>query len=252
MFSFGLNGFSDFLIFGVIFVGIIVGYYYKQLKIQQESRLEFAEKKVLVVTAHPDDECMFFSPAILNLRRCSTINLLCLSTGNYYKQGKIRRQELVSSCGILGISSNHVTVVDHSSLPDDPQVQWNTKLVGTIIADHIKINRIEVVLTFDSYGVSGHTNHVAVYKALKRLNDEGLLESIAIYTLSSTNLLRKYISLLDLPLSAYSKHMFLSSPQQIVLAQKAMHAHRSQLVWFRKLYILFSRFMIINTLEELN
>lgn len=81
MFSFGLNGFSDFLIFAVIFVGIIVGYYYKQLKIQQESRLEFAEKNVLVVTAHPDDECMFFSPAILNLRRCSTINLLCLSTG---------------------------------------------------------------------------------------------------------------------------------------------------------------------------
>lgn len=81
MFSFGLNGFSDFLIFGVIFVGIVVGYYYKQLKIQQESRLEFAEKNVLVVTAHPDDECMFFSPAILNLRRCSTINLLCLSTG---------------------------------------------------------------------------------------------------------------------------------------------------------------------------
>ena len=33
----------------------------------------------------------------------------------------------------------------YSSLPDDPQVQWNTKLVGTIIADHIKINRIEVV-----------------------------------------------------------------------------------------------------------
>ena len=33
----------------------------------------------------------------------------------------------------------------YSSLPDDPQVEWNTKLVGRIIADHIKINRIEVV-----------------------------------------------------------------------------------------------------------
>ena len=33
----------------------------------------------------------------------------------------------------------------YSSLPDGPQVEWNTKLVGRIIVDHIKINRIEVV-----------------------------------------------------------------------------------------------------------
>ena len=33
--------------------------------------------------------------------------------------------------------------------------------------------------------------------------------------------------------------------------QKAMYAHRSQLLWFRRLYVLFSRFMMINTLEEL-
>lgn len=40
-------------------------------------------KRVLIVTAHPDDECMFFGPIILSLNRreqCS-IHLLCLSNG---------------------------------------------------------------------------------------------------------------------------------------------------------------------------
>lgn len=33
--------------------------------------------------------------------------------------------------------------------------------------------------------------------------------------------------------------------------QTAMCAHQSQMVWFRRLYILFSRYMIINTLREI-
>lgn len=32
--------------------------------------------------------------------------------------------------------------------------------------------------------------------------------------------------------------------------QHAMWAHRSQMVWFRRLYIMFSRYMWINTLRE--
>lgn len=40
-------------------------------------------KRVLIVTAHPDDECMFFGPTILSLigRKQCQIYLLCLSNG---------------------------------------------------------------------------------------------------------------------------------------------------------------------------
>lgn len=31
-----------------------------------------------------------------------------------------------------------------------------------------------------------------------------------------------------------------------------MYEHKSQMVWFRKLYIRFSRYMIINTLREMS
>lgn len=43
-------------------------------------------RRVLVVTAHPDDECMFFGPTILSLakRPNCTVYLLCLSNGECY------------------------------------------------------------------------------------------------------------------------------------------------------------------------
>lgn len=33
--------------------------------------------------------------------------------------------------------------------------------------------------------------------------------------------------------------------------QNAMQAHKTQMIWFRRLYIDFSRYMIINTLREI-
>lgn len=36
------------------------------------------------------------------------------------------------------------------------------------------------------------------------------------------------------------------------IIQNAMNQHRSQMVWFRRLYIIFSRYMVINSLTELN
>lgn len=41
-------------------------------------------KRVLLVIAHPDDECMFFGPTVLNFttNKDCTLYLMCLSTGN--------------------------------------------------------------------------------------------------------------------------------------------------------------------------
>lgn len=42
----------------------------------------FEEARVLLVTAHPDDECMFFAPAVLKLTESrAAVYLLCLSSG---------------------------------------------------------------------------------------------------------------------------------------------------------------------------
>ena len=45
------------------------------------------KKKVLVLTAHPDDECMFFAPTILRLRKKGIeVSLLCMTTGTVQLQ----------------------------------------------------------------------------------------------------------------------------------------------------------------------
>lgn len=42
------------------------------------------ETRALLVTAHPDDECMFFAPTILKLVESqASVYLLCLSTGRF-------------------------------------------------------------------------------------------------------------------------------------------------------------------------
>ena len=67
--------------------------------------------KFLLITAHPDDECMFFTPTIRNLiKNGGEIDLMCLSTGNFDGKGSIRRKELKKSSRILGIK--HLFIIE--------------------------------------------------------------------------------------------------------------------------------------------
>ena len=46
---------------------------------------------VLLITAHPDDECMFFSPMLLqSIGAKSQVHVLCLTNGNYSLTPRIR------------------------------------------------------------------------------------------------------------------------------------------------------------------
>lgn len=66
---------------------------------------------ILLVTAHPDDECMFFTPSVRHFKgRGDRLDLLCLSTGNFDGKGHVRRGELEKSAAVLGINS--VTIID--------------------------------------------------------------------------------------------------------------------------------------------
>ncbi|XP_049448825.1 N-acetylglucosaminyl-phosphatidylinositol de-N-acetylase isoform X2 [Epinephelus fuscoguttatus] len=133
-----------------------------------------ADVRALIVTAHPDDECMFFAPTIVRLVESNaTVHLLCLSEGNYYNQGAQRKQELLSSCAVLGIPDSRVTIVDHKKLPDDPRAEWSVSLVSSLIVNHIRAHSFNMVLTFDGSGVSGHANHVAIHKAVSHLASTG-------------------------------------------------------------------------------
>ncbi|XP_074413189.1 N-acetylglucosaminyl-phosphatidylinositol de-N-acetylase isoform X3 [Zonotrichia albicollis] len=159
--------------------------------------------RALLLTAHPDDEAMFFAPALLGLRSAGAAPaVLCCSAGNYYNQGEIRKKELEQSCCVLGIPASDVTVIDHRDFPDDPAVEWDTQLLATLVLEHIEAKNINLVVTFDAGGVSGHANHISLYKAVRYLHSEGKLpEGCRVLVLESVNLFRKYISFLDVLIS---------------------------------------------------
>ena len=129
---------------------------------------------------------------------------------------------------------------------------------------------IDVIITFDADGVSAHPNHKSLYNGahafLKALmhRHSGWECPIKLYTLTTTSILRKYLSLLDTPatlfgiltkrkeLGSYPTPLVLvSSPMGYRTAQKAMTtAHESQMRWFRWGWITLSRYMILNDLKK--
>jgi hypothetical protein len=74
-------------------------------------------------------------------------------------------------------------------------------------------------------------------------------KEIRCWELESTSLWRKFLGPFDLVFSLFSsaEHVFFSlSP---LLTHATMLAHHSQYVWFRRLFVLFSRYSYLNTLR---
>jgi len=221
-------------------------------------------KQYLIITAHPDDEIMFFAPTIIGLRKQGfKVKILCLSTGNYDKKGEIREVEIKNCVKLLGITEDNVTVLDHPGLQDNPNQFWYPTAVSKVISEHITPD-ISAIITYDRMGISGHVNHRSVYEGIKYyIAQNGNKAMPAVFTLKTVSVIRKYSSVLDIIFSlnafliphAYAvgdRALFVSAMDEIYLAQKAMLQHKSQMVWFRWLYILFSRYMAINELTRIN
>lgn len=67
-----------------------------------------SKRAFVLVIAHPDDECMFFTPALLQLRQSHVPHILCLSNGGYDGLGEVRSIELRLSGQTLGVPRNNI------------------------------------------------------------------------------------------------------------------------------------------------
>ncbi|XP_047999245.1 N-acetylglucosaminyl-phosphatidylinositol de-N-acetylase [Leguminivora glycinivorella] len=224
-------------------------------RLPTRSRGALRAKRVLIVVAHPDDECMFFGPTIFRLcEQGADVYLLCLSNGNNEGKGTIRSKELWLACSELGVLDRNICLVTDTRLPDNPKAQWPVTIIAKLIQHQLEALDIDTLVSFDRGGVSSHPNHSAVFYAIAYMFVEKLLPArCTVYTLDTVNILRKYWGFLDLPLSFIlsSKRYFLrwTESRRVV---RAMKQHRSQMVWFRHLYVMFSRYMIINTLRRIS
>lgn len=217
------------------FVTIVVLWLYRRLHPKQQAQ---ERHSVLLVTAHPDDEAMFFQPTISELSDDYVLHLLCMSGSEE------RQEELKDSCRNLGI--DHFECVTSDRLVDGLKEKWDEEEIRTRVLEYARGHNIKAVFTFDERGVSSHPNHIAVSKALSTVATRDKTDhSIKFYQLESVNLLRKYSGCLDLMWSMLSNFLFAKfSP---LAAYRAMSVHRSQFVWYRRLFVLFSRYSYVNT-----
>lgn len=221
---------------------------------------------VLLVIAHPDDESMFFSPTLLSLASLGHyhVRLLCLSTGNVEGLGGLRKQELLSACSFLKVPMENVEVLDNPALQDGHNVIWSQDLIARILKDVVSMHKIDMIITFDSYGVSGHPNHSAVYRGLSaflrnsakdiRGQEQPIIEA---WKLKSVNIFRKFCGPINAMACLVEEkvigtkdkiHCFYNRQPQCSAA--AMKQHATQWIWYRQLFVIFSHYTYINTLHK--
>ena len=127
---------------------------------------KLGSKEVLIIIAHPDDETIFFFPTIQALvSKSIKVNVLCLSNGDYYKQGEIRLKEMHMLQKHLNLNS--VEVINKEELKDDITKYWDTDVVAQEIKSYLaKNDNIGIIFTFDDQGVTCHPNHISCKNGL--------------------------------------------------------------------------------------
>lgn len=236
---------------------------------------------VILFTAHPDDESMFFTPTITELSKSNYNNLVhvvCLSNGGYDGLGEIRENELLRASKILNIES--VKVLDYV---DDINKYWNTKEllktldVETRLIENKYKNKETIIITFDKDGVSNHPNHKSISEAVSKYHKK---TGVRVYFLKSWNILLKYSGMIattyellfklledtviGLTVSSFFKKysinikpnkrnvIIYTDLNSLFLNLSAMSwAHYSQIVWFRWIWIFSSKYMTENELVPL-
>nr|CCC95775.1 unnamed protein product [Trypanosoma congolense IL3000] len=216
--------------------------------------------EVLFVFAHPDDEAMFFSPLLRYVKRHNIpTHFLCLSNGNYSGLGAVREGELINSAHYFGVASSNVRIVNHAELQDGLDNVWNTEVIRREVLSCLQgSSAIQTVVTFDGKGVSSHPNHIAVYEGV-RAAVKSAPPGTVFYTLYSRNLLEKYsgvLSVLSFLLrgrrcSVCRGFTAIISPTSVFTSFGAMRKHKSQLVWYRYLFLCFSSYSYINEMNEI-
>lgn len=217
------------------------------------------KRNVLLVIAHPDDESMFFSPTINQMTsRGHNMHILCMSTGNADGIGDVRKEELYRASVILKVPLQQVTVLDHPDLQDGFGKVWNSTILSNIVEKEVLDHAIDMIITFDQYGVSGHCNHRDVHRGVQRFKLDTSQREIEAWELVSSNIIRKYSGPIDIWLSLWSAQCSLNGQMHCLLNEHpfrsyvAMSQHLSQWVWFRKLFVSFSSYSYVNTLRKIN
>ncbi|KAG0436487.1 N-acetylglucosaminyl-phosphatidylinositol de-N-acetylase [Dictyocoela muelleri] len=217
-------------IFLIILIIFILLRHLKRLYILKKQNIINKKYKSALLIAHPDDEIMFFCPLILSTKIDS---IICLSNGNFYQKGKKREKELEEISKALNVK------VYIGSFEDNED--WNDKNIIEYIDSIYNQENFNIIYTFDKFGVSNHKNHISCFRATKKFIKQ---KKIFLATLKSKSLFMKYI--IDYKRSGMSFSLGLKNYFKPI---SLMMTYKSQMIWFRYFYILFSNYTIYNDFD---
>jgi LmbE family N-acetylglucosaminyl deacetylase len=139
---------------------------------------------VVVLHAHPDDEAIFTGATMRRLATAGArVVLLTATSGERGEVGIVPRQgenlgrrrmkELVASCRLLGV---HRLVPlgfedsgpDVTDLPAASFARADVELVARLVAGICLSENADALLHYDSFGIYGHPDHVAVHRVGSR------------------------------------------------------------------------------------
>ncbi|XOU94735.1 MAG: PIG-L deacetylase family protein [Candidatus Kerfeldbacteria bacterium] len=135
----------------------------------------FLGNKILILTAHPDDESYVAAGTIFkNYQGGGSTILVCASYGekgtshlkkklSVNKFKKVRNQELLKAAKVLHIDPVHIIGVP------DGQVESNKKKVFNYFLKYAEKCNPQIIISFNKDGISGHHDHIAVGEVAKKV-----------------------------------------------------------------------------------
>lgn len=180
------------------------------------------------------------------------------------------------------LPSPTLTPPNRDDFPDSMTTPWPQQKIAALLLQafsppHLRPTAaIDVLITFDHTGVSSHPNHTSLYHGARAFLSElvrgrpGHACPVDLYTLRSVSALRKYLSVCDMPLTmvtaffraVWGRRGGREHPGSLLFVNQLVGggalgsawgamvgAHKSQMVWFRWLWIVFSRYMVMNDLQ---
>merc|ERR1712086_451758 len=201
--------------------------------------------RLLLVTAHPDDECMFFGPALAAYNSSgAVVHWLCLSNGGFDGLGDSRTKELTAAGhAMLSLPQSRLRCIDDPVLQDGMRSRWAEDDVARHVNKLRAEWRINEILTFDAAGVSQHPNHIAAHLGVRRALE--LVPGCTAWQLHTAAIPLKYCGPIGAALQRFTTNSdarWLSGSEAPAVAWRGMLAHPSQLVWYRWLFMLFSTY----------
>jgi len=149
-----------------------------------------------------------------------------------------------------------VRLLDDPAFADGFGAAWDIAAAADAIDRYIRTAQFKWVITFDQDGVSQHPNHRDVHRAVRRVAlDHSSVPFLVLRTVSQARAFTANLEVLAMPLLCD----WLQPPGGLLFwttshagSWRSMRRHGSQWRWFRKLFVVCSRYSYVNQLDPLS